>query len=225
MNGSGLQQERPNATMAMPLYTSHKQVRALKIAEIEILSATQGEGPEEPAAILTPVNRNYAPFSVSKAYYEKHKPQVFGYFVVYADGYQSWSPAGPFEDGYTLDDGTNSGMAAQGIPAQQRADEETIMPVLPIFGYRQLNESGQNGSTIVARVFSETLRALGRVCPPGREFSIARTKLEEACMFAKKAISLDPRCQVGDRTDDSELRHGPAMFGGGSIGSGGGVTL
>jgi hypothetical protein len=31
----------------------------------------------------------------------KHNPQVGGYYVMYKDGYQSWSPASEFEDGYT----------------------------------------------------------------------------------------------------------------------------
>lgn len=32
----------------------------------------------------------------------KHGPQVGGYYVVYADGYISYSPAAAFEDGYRL---------------------------------------------------------------------------------------------------------------------------
>jgi hypothetical protein len=31
----------------------------------------------------------------------KHAPEVGGYYVVYADGYKSYSPAKAFEDGYT----------------------------------------------------------------------------------------------------------------------------
>jgi len=31
----------------------------------------------------------------------KHKPEVGGYYVVYADGYKSFSPAQAFEEGYT----------------------------------------------------------------------------------------------------------------------------
>lgn len=31
----------------------------------------------------------------------KHKPQVGGYFVVYEDGYTSFSPAEAFESGYS----------------------------------------------------------------------------------------------------------------------------
>lgn len=33
-------------------------------------------------------------------YFEKHKPEKGGYFVLYEDGYKSWSPAKVFEEGY-----------------------------------------------------------------------------------------------------------------------------
>lgn len=38
---------------------------------------------------------------VSHAWYLKHSPLVGGYLVEYADGYQSFSPAKAFEEGYT----------------------------------------------------------------------------------------------------------------------------
>lgn len=34
-------------------------------------------------------------------YMQKHQPRAGGYFVVYKDGYESWSPAEAFEEGYT----------------------------------------------------------------------------------------------------------------------------
>ena len=39
---------------------------------------------------------------VSRQYAVKHDPRAGGYFVVYEDGYESWSPAGVFEAGYSL---------------------------------------------------------------------------------------------------------------------------
>lgn len=38
---------------------------------------------------------------MSPEYVAKHKPEVGGYYVVYEDGYKSFSPAGAFESGYT----------------------------------------------------------------------------------------------------------------------------
>lgn len=40
-------------------------------------------------------------FFDSADYMERHNPEVGGYYVVYEDGFVSYSPAGPFEKGYT----------------------------------------------------------------------------------------------------------------------------
>lgn len=78
----------------MPRYRSHKIVWALKIKGIE--PRTDG------GATITPEDAGYGPFQVDGAYVRKHTPQIGGYYVVYSpDGYQSWSPAREFEDGYT----------------------------------------------------------------------------------------------------------------------------
>lgn len=106
------QQKGPRAMTQMPRYQSHKKVYALKIAAIEVIRPTIDElqamldghgqmtGPDI-AALITPEEKGYAPFSVDKAYMDKHDPKVGGYFVVYDDGYKSFSPAKPFEEGYS----------------------------------------------------------------------------------------------------------------------------
>ena len=84
----------------MPKYQSHKQVWALKIKSI----VRDGEGENRESngsAIITPEEDGYAPFEVDQEYMWKHKPQAGGYFVQYEDGYKSFSPAEPFESGYT----------------------------------------------------------------------------------------------------------------------------
>jgi hypothetical protein len=58
-------------------------------------------GEEFVGAFITPVEEGYAALPVTFEYLRKHKPQVGGYYVVYADGYKSWSPAQAFEEGYT----------------------------------------------------------------------------------------------------------------------------
>lgn len=75
-----------------PRYKCHKEVWALKIAAIDW---TNG------GALITPAEPGHAPFEVDAAYLTKHNPQVGGYFMVYDDGYKSFSPAKAFEDGYT----------------------------------------------------------------------------------------------------------------------------
>lgn len=89
-------------SIQMPRYQCHKTVYALKIAAIR-----QGEDAPSDASyggswLLVPENADYAPIEVSHAYYTKHAPQVGGYYVVYEDGYKSFSPADAFEGGYTL---------------------------------------------------------------------------------------------------------------------------
>lgn len=89
----------------MPKYRCHKAVWALKIKSISRDELSPAQDPsadrEEPGATITPVESGYAPFHVDAAYTRKHKPVAGGYYVVYADGYRSFSPAAAFEEGYT----------------------------------------------------------------------------------------------------------------------------
>ena len=88
-------QEMPK--QEMPKYECHKKVWALKIDAIEF----EANSAEDGTAIIRPADDGYAPFVVSREYMDKHKPEVGGYYVVYEDGYKSFSPAGAFESGYT----------------------------------------------------------------------------------------------------------------------------
>jgi hypothetical protein len=56
-----------------------------------------------------------------------------------------------------------------------------------------LNDRGKALAVLIAEAFDDCLGALEAVCPSGREFSIVRTRLEEACFFAKKAIATQPQ--------------------------------
>lgn len=77
---------------ALPRYKSHKEVYALKIKDVQV---------NEHGAFILPEEKEYLPFQVDADYVAKHNPQAGGYYVVYRDGYKSWSPAEAFEDGYT----------------------------------------------------------------------------------------------------------------------------
>ena len=82
----------------LPRYKCHKEVHALQIDAIEWMSDME-------SAVITPADEGYEPFRVDAAYMDKHNPQVSGYYIVYGgDGYKSYSPARPFESGYTLID-------------------------------------------------------------------------------------------------------------------------
>lgn len=69
----------------------------------------------------------------------------------------------------------------------------------PLFRFHKLNEDGCNKAHSIACAFDELLRTLKSLCPEVREFSIVKTKLEEASFFAKKAMANDVTNQAADR--------------------------
>lgn len=87
----------------MPQYQCHKKVWALKIAEVK--DSNEGIQPLDQEysgdRILVFADDGCAPLRVDQSFAQKHKPQAGGYYVVYEDGYKSFSPAKAFEDGYT----------------------------------------------------------------------------------------------------------------------------
>lgn len=80
----------------MPRYKCHKEVWALKIKSIFTTELNGGK------IEMSFEDDNYAPIIPSGDYLTKHSPEPGGYYVVYADGYKSYSPAKAFEEGYTL---------------------------------------------------------------------------------------------------------------------------
>jgi len=87
----------------MPRYQSHKQVWALIILafEFDADKACETNRETDGSATITPAEPGYARFKVGADYVSKHDPKAGGYYVVYDDGYKSWSPAEAFESGYT----------------------------------------------------------------------------------------------------------------------------
>lgn len=87
-------------------YRAHKIVSAAKIDAVTIR-------PKGDAVLHFESGQA---INVSPDYVLKHAPKVGGYYVIYSDGYESWSPAKAFEDGYTPVQKTNL----------FRLDEETV---------------------------------------------------------------------------------------------------
>lgn len=80
------------AGIQMPEYVSHKRVYALKIDHIEKLDTSIRLHFTDPA---------YAPIEVGYFKLRINEGDDPGYYVQYADGYESWSPTKAFEEGYT----------------------------------------------------------------------------------------------------------------------------
>lgn len=96
-------EDTSSAQREMPKYECHKQVWALKIArlELDITLAAAEDRETTGGAWITPAEEGYAKFHVPALYVAKHNPREGGYYVVYDDGYKSFSPAAAFEQGYT----------------------------------------------------------------------------------------------------------------------------
>lgn len=60
------------------------------------------------------------------------------------------------------------------------------------FEVHMLNEIGKQKARDIADLFNTCLEGLKLRCPEGREFSIVKTKLEEASFFAKKSMAIRP---------------------------------
>jgi hypothetical protein len=68
----------------------------------------------------------------------------------------------------------------------------------PEFKVYKLNSIGIEQANAIAEEFDLLLVRLGAYCQAGRELSIVKTKLEEACFFAKKAMASHPAHQVNE---------------------------
>ena len=86
---------KTDTQVQMPKYSCNKKVWALQIKAVDILTIDM-EG------ALSFFDEGYSDIHVSSDYMNKHKPVAGGYYVVYGDGYKSFSPAKAFEEGYQL---------------------------------------------------------------------------------------------------------------------------
>ena len=81
----------------LPSYTCHKRVHALQIRNVIV----DNDGI---SAMLTFKDESFPPVNVNNEWLKKHRPTASGYYVVYEDGYISFSPKKAFESGYTRDE-------------------------------------------------------------------------------------------------------------------------
>jgi hypothetical protein len=95
--------DKSSVQREMPRYECHKQVWALRIAKLELDLTLAAEEDRETTggAWITPYEEGCVKFHIDAEYVRKHRPHEGGYYVVYADGYKSFSPSAAFEQGYT----------------------------------------------------------------------------------------------------------------------------
>lgn len=82
------------AKQPLPRYVCHKEVQAVQIKRVEY-------APDERGYLIVPMEQGIEPIRVPYEWQDKHGAKPGGYFVRYADGYESFSPARAFEEGYT----------------------------------------------------------------------------------------------------------------------------
>ena len=87
----------------LPKYQSHKTVQAFKIKQIILNPSSYSKNliVVDSSITIIPVDVNIKPILVSGDYFLKHQPQMGGYYILYTDGYESFSPAKAFEEGYS----------------------------------------------------------------------------------------------------------------------------
>lgn len=57
------------------------------------------------------------------------------------------------------------------------------------FAVHKLSDFGLSKMEEISYAFDHALTTISNICPDGREMSIVRTKMEEACFFAKKSLA------------------------------------
>lgn len=82
--------------MTLQFYTSHKRVQAGKIQRVIVTDF----GTKKRVNFVEVGGKQY---DVPADFGARGVPEVGDWFIRYADGYLSWSPAAAFEEGYTLD--------------------------------------------------------------------------------------------------------------------------
>jgi hypothetical protein len=88
-------------TKELPVYISHKKVRALEIRSIGHYSQKPDPGAELMREIVF-ADPAYGSMDVPAALFSRYTPMPGDYYVVYDDGYASFSPRKAFLEGYSL---------------------------------------------------------------------------------------------------------------------------
>lgn len=133
-----------SASAEMPKYKCHKIVWALKIERISLDTKSAKK-------LMHFEDLGYAPIELPGEFYERHKPENGGYYVVYEDGYKSFSPARAFEEGYALFE-----------PEMKRPDFQTALKGL-LNGYSMEKAGANTPDFLLAEYLTMCLTAYGKI--------------------------------------------------------------
>lgn len=135
-----------NARREMPKYECHKKVWALKIAGII--------GDQHGGVYFQPAEEGYDKVPMSPEYVVKHKPEVGGYYVVYEDGYKSFSPAGAFESGYTAE------VVRAATPSQPTTKTHDLLSTLIGLFLGAKERIGYKPGSVIDKIIAEAVEHL-----------------------------------------------------------------
>ena len=162
----------------LPCYTSHKKVWALKIKKIHQDSDGQG-------IVLQFEPDGYPLLALTRSMLEhKPVPEVGMYYVLYRDGYFSFSPADAFEKGYTpIGRDENQFIYESGWPQVHGTPSSVTFRIQS----GPMKEYGVNGCQIddVLRWTKNKIEEF-QALASCRENAIAITKLDEALMWLEE---------------------------------------
>lgn len=152
----------------MKQYKSHKIVKAAKIMAID---------PCDDDKVILQTEDGMDNIIVSEQFMARHLPAVGGYYVSYPDGYYSYSPAGAFEEGYNQ-------------VVDSKSDERTVNNSEDQVrtNYRVLTDEEKQQMNRLKQIGQEFLDECD-FAGKDRELSIAKTKAEEAVMWAVKSVT------------------------------------
>jgi hypothetical protein len=170
-------------TKEMPLYVSHKEVRALEIKSVE-------RDESFPGYLVHFEDGSYPPMQVNADVLHRYRPARGDFLVKYADGYVSISPRKAFLEGYS----------------QPKAHEG-----LPVAGYKPQTSESVAIVNVNKELEERVLRQMDTMSDAQRFdqrwLSIGRTAIEQGFMALNRAVFKPGRVKL---PDDDQLSQGVA---------------
>jgi hypothetical protein len=145
-------------TFGLPPWQCHKTVWAGQITGI-IGEPGVDEKPHTVVVAAPDGTTASVAIRVGQEWFAKHEPEVGGYFVLYENGYQSYSPADAFEDGYTPAGGDHPGELAWNAYSAALNGRDAVSGKI-MASWASLLASGDEEVQAVCRAWNRAARAV-----------------------------------------------------------------